>query len=420
LIQVLEESGGCGIECIDVTENRISAQLKREPMTRADWTTHDYNIHFSIGIQNNDNSERIVSLEIEGGTWDSLPEQEPLLYSATSADGPWHKASYPSRTDLKKRYAVQLPLGPQETVYLANTYPRSLKFTEENCSAVAGAANAQRYVYGKSSQNRDLVAYVFGSPKEQPTLIVTSGFHPPEPDPWGTEEIMTWLRTNEANALREQFAVVVIPIINPDGYALQTQGSNAEDINLYWGFHAEDAVNCPEALALLNYCQTLKPRGYIDFHCYTFQLGKTPGGYQKPPSIYRDPRLRIAAKTLYAKHSEDIGGKPVHGFATYAPTTLGARLTAAFDTLTLAKYHLHLAEGENGCRARALNVFKLLAETLESTGLTQQPEPRRSSTIDFVHHLRVIWAGLLRPVIGLTRRGRFTEIRFDRSGLDAP
>jgi hypothetical protein len=420
LIQILEESGGCGIECIDVTEDRISTRLTREPMTRADWTTHDYNVHFSIGIRNNDHSERTVSLEIEGGTWDSLPEQEPLLYSATSADGPWRKASYPSRTDLKKRYAVKLFLGPQETVYIANTYPRSLKVTEENCKAVADAANAHRFVYGKSGQNRDLTAYVFGSPKEQPTLLVTSGFHPPEPDPWGAEEIIKWLGTNEAATLRERFAVVVIPIANPDGYSIQTQGSNAADVNLYWGFHAEDTERCPEASALLNYCHTLKPLGYIDFHCYTFQLGKTPGGYQKPPAVYSNLKLREAAKSLYTKHAECIGGKPVLGFSTYAPTTLGARLTAAFDTLTLAKYHLHLAEGEDGCRTRALSVFKLLAETLESAELVQQPEPRRSSILDFVHYLRVIWAGLLRPVMGLARRGRFAEIRFDRSGLDAP
>lgn len=420
MIQVLEESGGCGIEGIDVTGDLISAKLKRELMTRADWATHDYNVHFSIGIRNDDKKVRTISLEIEGAVWDSLPEQKPLLYAAASIDGPWEIADYPSRTDLKKKYAAQIKLGPNETVYLANTYPRSLEMTEKACRTIANISNAKQISYGKSVDDRDLIAYVFGSPKSQATLLVTSGFHPPEPDPWGTEEIMRWLGTDEASELLERFAVVVIPVANPDGYSMQTQGSNAADVNLYWGFHAEDAVNCPEASALLNYCQTLKPLGYIDFHCYTFQLGKTPGGYQKPPSVYGNPKLREAAKDLYTKHAEYIGGKPVLGFSTYAPTTLGARLTAAFDTLTLAKYHLHLAEGEDGCRARALSVFKLLAETLESAGLTQQPEQRRSSIFDFVHYLRVAWAGFLRPVLGLARRGRFAEVRFDRSGLDAP
>jgi len=215
-------------------------------------------------------------------------------------------------------------------------------------------------------------------------------------------------------------AVAVVPVTNPDGYALETQGSNAAGINFYWHFARELPDRCPEAAALWAFATKLAPRGYIDFHCYTFQLGKEPGPYQRPLRFYRAPTVRQACLALYAALADDRDGVPLTGFSAYAPHTLGAMLTAHFDTITLAKYHLHLAEGERGCEVRGLRVFRHMVDALKKAGLTRPAAERPRAWGDAWLKADILWAGLLRPVLGNLRRGNFPRVRLDRTALVGP
>jgi hypothetical protein len=414
VIRVLTDHPGTRIGKAEVNGNRVSIEMLHEPMTRADWTTHDYNVHFCVGLENAANERCEVDLSIQNGAWDALPDIVPALYSAAAPDGPYAPAPLAARSDLGKRYCIRVPLDGGEKRYVANTMVRVPAALAETFDALGREGGADRRVIGRTLEGRDIVAYVYGDPDTRGTLLVSSGFHPPEPDTLASAEIMRHLAGPEGAGLLDEVAIAVVPLANPDGYANGTQGSNAAGINFYWHFARELPERCPEAAALWRFADALAPRGYIDFHCYTFQLRKKPGPYQRPPFFHDDRRVRAACRSLYARLAP---GVPVTGFSAYAPHTLGAMLTARYDTLSLAKYHLHLAEGEEGCRERGRRVFLAMASTLKEHGLTAPATPRGWNWRSPLRNALIVWAGLLRPSLGWLRRGRFERIDMTRTRL---
>jgi hypothetical protein len=418
VIEALDDHPGPHPQSVVIEGGRVLLRMRREPMTRADWTTHDYNVHFCVGLANRASEPAMVELEVEGGHWDDLPDRAPLIYCATAPDGPYVPANFAARTDLKRRYAVRVPLAAGESIYLANTMVRPLAGLEATFQRLGAAADAERRVFGRSLEGRDLVAYLVGDVRRHPTILLVSGIHPPEPDTLATDAALEWLATAEGRALASRFAVAVVPLANPDGYALGTQGSNAAHINFFWHFDYQRPDRCPEAAALWQFARDLAPRGYVDYHCYTFQLGKLPGPYLRPPAFLRDDAARRAAAAFARDLCSRPGTKGVAGFSAYAPSTLGAMLAEQFDTVTASKYHLHLAEGENGCRRRGVDVLVTLARCLADAGLDAvRPANGGRRSRPLYLRAREVWAGLIRPSLGLVRRGRFSELEFRRSGL---
>jgi hypothetical protein len=408
---------GTPVEDCLIDGNFIEATILREPITRADWTSHDYNVHFCIGLENTSDLTQEVTISINGGRLESLPEISPNLYWSTKPAGPFEPIpkTVSARTDLRKSYAITLPIGAKEQIFLANTIVRSPTTLVEEFDRIANESGAARRVIGKSCEGREIVGYIYGDPNTTATLLVSSGFHPPEPDTFATDEIMKFLGSPEASSILDKLAVAIVPIANPDGYANCTQGSNASGINFYWHFAKEVPDQCPEAAALWNFAMELAPSGYIDFHCYSFQNKKSAGPYQRPKIFHASATTQSACSYLYDTLKKNIPGKSVTGFSTFAPHTLGSMLVGQFDTLSLAKYHLHLAEGEDGCRHRGLKVFQAMAETIFKFNLTERRTKRKPGLRSPFLRLYILWSGLLRPLIGNLRRGRFKSIRLDRT-----
>jgi hypothetical protein len=419
MIEIVDSNIGVKATNVVCEGDRITATIAREPMTRADWTTHDYNVHFCIGLRNSGAQGQSVLLLIEGVEWDALPSVRPLIYTASDPDGPFMPADIDGRTDLGKRYALKLDLRPGSTLFVANMLPRSSKLVLAEAEKLAVAGGAKKITYGKSLDGHDLIAWRYGDPALKATVLVTSGFHPPEPDTWATRAILDWLSRSESAPLREQLSFMIVPVANPDGYDRRTQAANAAGINFYWDFARDRPELCPEAAALWALAMDVAPRGYVDFHGYTFQLRKKPGPYVKPMSFYNSPQVRDAANLFCRRLLEYPGTKAVRGFSSYAPQTLGAMLTETFDTITAAKYHIHLAEGPDASGARAIAVVGALADALVANQLTRPAVRQQPMWRTPVRRAREIWAGLIRPQIGLIRRGRLGELRLDRAGLDA-
>lgn len=421
-LRILPHACGTRPGSVSISEDgsRVDVALSREPMTRADWTTHDYNVHFTVGLENTGESARTAMVSIGGGTWDALPRIAPILYEAAAPDAPFALSERPARTDLGKRYAIRLALAPGETVYIANHLVRRYQDLVRRFDALARDGVAERREIGRSLEDRPIVAYVYGDPGARGTLLVSAGIHPPEPDTLAAEAVMEWLASGEGRALADRLAVAVIPLANPDGHARGSQAANAAGINFYWHFAVDHPDRCPEAAAMWAFSEALAPRGYIDFHGYTFQKRKAFGPYVRPCFFYSDPRVRAAAARIYARMTGPDQGTPVVGFPTYAPLTLGSLLAKRFDTVTAAKFHVHLKDGIEACRQQGLRAFRTMAEGLIAAGLTERARPDPGGWRPVLHGARELWAGCLRPNLGLLRRGRLSELRFHRTGLDAP
>ena len=248
--------------------------------------------------------------------------------------------------------------------------------------------------------------------------MVTSGFHPPEPDTLATEAILESLA--ESGGPGDEYAITMVPIVNPDGFANGTFAANAAGINFYWHFARELPDRCPEAAALWRLAEAVRPRGYIDFHCYTFQTGKSAGPYERPLRYYGAPDVRRAAAHFYQALLREPRTRPIRGFPSFAPHTLGSMLTKQFDTITAAKFHLHLIEGEAACRARGLATLDALCAALAETDIAG-PAPRRHlGWRGRYFALEETWHGLARPLLGRLRRGGFSDAAFTRTALVDP
>ena len=418
MLQILCDCTGTKSLVEIVEETRVQVTLLDEIITRADWTSHDYNVHFSLGLLNDGNSELEISIEVDGGQYRSLPDFRPNLYVSEYPDRDFTSFEGDARTDLAKKYAVRLKLAAGKRIYLANTVVRSLPALMKEFDFISSKSDVEKRVIGKTNRGNDLTGYIYGN-RNLPTILVTSGFHPPEPDTLATQAIMKWLSGTLSAQVLESFCVAVVPLVNPDGYELGNQGANAAGINLYWHFAIERPGLCPEAWALWNFACSLKPIGYIDFHCYTFQTNKEAGPYVRPLGFYFGRVVRAAANDFYNKITAREKTVAVQGFPTYAPHTLGSMLAKRFNTITAAKYHLHLEEGADACCSRGLDVFVCLAESLLPI-LKDKRVTHRSLFNRLKCWFWEVWGGFIRPQIGLFRRGRFREIRFDRVGQDRP
>ena len=418
---------GCGVPLTNVVveptsrEGRyiVQGDILKEPMTRADWTTHDYNVHFCIGIENPDDNKCDIELRINGGQWEQLPNNDPLIFEAMTQNGPFHKAKIQGRTDLGKQYVLRFSLAPGVTNYVANHIPRCLEELEDDFCSLARSGEATEEVFGNTIEGRPLTAYTYGDPDKTPTILIVSGVHPPEPDTYASEEIMQWVNTPESSSLRQERSVVLVPIANPDGFANRTQAANAAGINFFCDFACDKPHECPEAFALWHLAERIRPQAYIDFHGYTFQLRKEPGPYVRPLQFYGADDVRTAAGSLYANMAQMEEFNPVTGFCTYAPQTFGSMLAKKFDTITVSKFHVHLKYGVEGCRRHGLSAFKAVAEAAKrlQRETTKDQVANINAMCRISRQIHEVWAGLVRPTIGRLRRAQFRKIDLTRRSI---
>ena len=108
MIQQVINNFGTPVEDCLIVGNFIEATILREPITRADWTSHDYNVHFCIGLENTSDLTQEVTISINGGRLESLPEISPNLYWSTKPAGPFEPIpkTVSARTNLRKSFCV--------------------------------------------------------------------------------------------------------------------------------------------------------------------------------------------------------------------------------------------------------------------------------------------------------------------------
>jgi hypothetical protein len=400
-----------------VSGTTVFARLRQEALCHADGAIYDYNRHFAFGVENSSENDVDVEILIGCRSAADLPDVKALLFVSDSPGREFAQADLKSRSDAKKAYAIRMTLQPREKRYVANYLFRPYQLLTALFDRLGSAGNADRQVIGQSVQGRDLVAYSYTRPSSsdmiRPTILITSGVHPPEPDTLASEAIMEHLADVSGDRLRDSFDVHVVPVMNPDGFVLGYNGCNANEINFYWLFDRHNRIRNPEAHALWTFAEQVLPVVYFDWHGYTFQRGaKHAAPYVKPVMLHRGRAIRKLVERLNARVQDVAGGHRTTGFLTYAPSTLATQLTLTFNTITYAKYHLELRLGVERNKRLAVETLEAVAATLYNEGIVdgrmvlKRPYGRigRDPVATIARRFLFFWGGSARPALGRIRR----------------
>ncbi len=372
-LEVLTNFEGAMIGAVRINQEAIFLSIPFDPPVKRDWLEHDYRLHFCFGIRNRSADTKVVRVHVNEGDRATLTKSMPPLYISKTPTGPYKKfICREGASDNFKKYDFELALSAHETVYVSNTIPRSLEGLEKIFSDLAKSGAVEEIIFGSTLDNHDLIAYhYFSTGKNRPVVLITSGMHPPEPDTFATQAIMTFLGSEESQTLRDVFDFIIVPIVNPDGYSRATQAGNAAGVNIYWDFRYRDRSSCPEAYFLYKHAIRHMPVVYMDFHSYTFQRQKTSGPYCKPVIRYRGLETRRLVERINHAFSKQMPSqKLMQGYVTYTPSTLGEILTRHLNTVSYAKYHIHLQDGEAECKKVAVDALLIILESLVGAGMT--------------------------------------------------
>ncbi len=348
-IILLTAEPGClaGNPHIDGTNLFISTAT--EPITTSKRFEFDYNLHFCVGIENGGPGPVDLLLFVNCTKDEELPDNRAMLFTTASLK---NKELEPfeckATTDGLRKYRIPLTVPAVSRLYISNTCWRNY---ERICGRIEHAAQeskAQKQVLGKTAGGSDLIAYCYEQDRtsQKPSILVSAGFHPTEPDSLAAIGIMEYMTDKTVrSSMLNAFNVYVIPIMNPDGFIANLQGCNSSHVNFHWKFLNNEAGKCPEADAIMRFCEKITPILYLDFHAYTFQMTKEASPYIKPACFYAGNYTRGLVRSLDEALTKLMAGHAYHTALSYLPTTLPYWLTHKFNTITYAKFHLHLKDG---------------------------------------------------------------------------
>jgi hypothetical protein len=198
-VRVLTDFEGASLDVQRIVGTTVVARLREEALCHADGAVYDYNRHFAFGLQNLSATAVETQVLIGCSSPEELPSTAALLFASSSPDRAFDAADVWSRSDARKAYAIRVSLKAGETRYFANYLFRPYRALATLFERLGGASGARREILGHSVQGRELVAYVYARSSSEiaprPTMLITSGVHPPEPDTFATEAIMEHLAT---------------------------------------------------------------------------------------------------------------------------------------------------------------------------------------------------------------------------------
>jgi hypothetical protein len=379
-IDILTTFSGSSIGKYKWENNCLVCELSKEPVVHADYETHNYNLHFILGIKNK--SQTTQSFDIIIKTDGGHPKPDVIFTSDSSAS-----ISTPNLSLIKHindGYSFRITLAPLSETYCSNTIWSSLELVESEFVELCNNSDIKAIEYGVTCNNYPLTAYQLFKTrrKELPLIYISSGSHPMEGDTIATRAIASYLLEKECT-LRERADFMIIPLLNPDGFKNGLNGCNGKGINFFWDFQNNNLKDCPEAYYFWELLKQFPPNIYIDFHSYSIQgTNKTFGPYIKPSVLYSGTSTRASAIKL-ANKLQTIPGSQAQSM--FAPSSLPYKITREFNTITFAKYHLHQDMGVNGMRDTALLMLEKVICSL--------------NPMEFHHQLLQPYGNLRKPIM---------------------
>ena len=355
---------------VEAEENHLVMWYPSETC-RASGVSHDYAWPFNFGLESLSDSAHDIRVLINCAKADRWAGKPFALYTATDPAEGFSLESLTGKSDGYTRYVFDVLLEPGECIYISNTIPRHYSTLLPSLMSYGDLPGTKMIEYGHSVEGRSLFALEFGKQSNgKPTVFVTTGIHPPEGDSFAAESILEHL-VGQGRHWLDDFNVVIVPLVNPDGFVHGRSGTNANDINLYWEFQHERKTQAPEAYYLWNYMLRVRPSLYLDFHAYVTQSHKDMQPYLKPIRLYHADEVRQVVESMDNFLLEYCDGRAVRGYSTYGKTTLAHLITRELNTITYTKFHFHLSEGVPAVQRHAVALFDGLCDILRNKGITK-------------------------------------------------
>lgn len=344
-MKILKDFAGASIGDYTIEGNKIFCKIRKEKINIVKGAKFDYSLHYNFGVENTSNKKKDIEIFINCKDKNDIPDKKALIFSRSNTDEEFKRYKSESTFNQKKsKYHIVAKLKPKEKIYVSNTYFRDYDKLTTVFDKLG--ENAEKVKFGESYEGRPLYYYKFSNNKHKKNnVLLISGTHPMEPDTLATESLMEYFNSEEGKELLETFNVYTIPLFNPDGFILGLGGCNAKGTNLFWNFDYKNKTDSPEAYHLFKLANEIKPILYFDFHAYTFHLEeKHASPYIKPLIFYDGPKVRELVSKIHERELELSKGKFIDGYLTYIDSTLASHLTNTYNTITYAKYHLHIRE----------------------------------------------------------------------------
>ncbi|MGB1285537.1 MAG: M14 family metallopeptidase [Aggregatilineales bacterium] len=195
---------------------------------------------------------------------------------------PTASATITETSTLTRTPAFRMTIAPTRTATATKT--ATSPATPTIASAVNAATLPEQFIFGRSANNVELLAYRFGTGEKLIMLVggIHTGFET------NSVTLMNRLRENftaSSQAIPANVTLLIIPVLNADGlaYGRQLRGrfnGNNVDLNRNWGcgwsddaYFREDPVNPgtapfsePETAALAALIQDTRPSAVLFYH----------------------------------------------------------------------------------------------------------------------------------------------------------
>ncbi len=357
-------------KCIYLSKNIIKVNPIKDPVTNKFTIGYDY--YFNFYIKNHSNKTKNILIYVLRDNskkikdWNS--SNAPLFFSKNNLN--WFLVKEVKSANNNRDYKINISIKPNEKIFISNNISLKPSFLKKKLILIANENN--KYIkyqeIGKSVDKRAISAIEinFNKKKKNDRFLIWSGIHPSEPDVYSTLSIIKWLISDDKDAIeiRNNFIFDIIPVINPDGFQLGTNGCNKNGINIYWDFFGNTKEKCPESYYLWNFILKNPPQIALDIHSYIYQTNKNSRPYIFPIKFY-PVQLRYIAWKFQKSIISLNNNNALDGKTVYFKNTLGPTLIKKFGTLTLQGYHLHLADGPKIFKKKSIDTIKFIHNSIK-------------------------------------------------------
>jgi hypothetical protein len=365
-IKILDHFEGAMINGYSINKNNIYIYLKKEkPTIGYRNKKFNYNLHFHFGIKNKINKKININIFIECKNEDELQQSLPWLWVSHNINHNYNlDREIIGKTDFHGKYYFKLSLELKEILYIANFPPIRFSKLKKIVEDLSKKSHAKKVVVGHTVENQYINAYEYGDIYKKPTILLVSGFHPPERDTIASEAIMEKLINKKwREKILDKYSVSLIPVLNPDGFSNVMQGSNISEINLHWKFFGNTIEKCPEAHYIWEYCQKIKPIIFFDFHAFTFQNNE-PRPNWIPKGYYGGRKAKLIQNTLNKELRKLCNGNFKINEAIFSPYLLATGLRKKIGTIIAPKFHLHMKKGMVESKKMAIDCLEIIINIL--------------------------------------------------------